>query len=93
MVPLVRTFVSLPAGTSRMDIRQFTLYTLAGSSIWAALLATAGYYLGANWEDLRNWMGPADIVVAALLLAAGLWYVAHQIRKSWEAPQPSNPKA
>jgi membrane protein DedA with SNARE-associated domain len=93
MVPLVRTFVSLPAGTTRMDIKQFTIYTFAGASIWAAILAAFGYVLGDNWEDLRAWMGPADIVVALVLAVVAAWYIVHQIRKSWEAPKPSGPEA
>jgi membrane protein DedA with SNARE-associated domain len=92
MVPLVRTFVSFPAGTARMDLRLFTIYTYAGSTIWAALLAAFGYALGENWQQLRDWMGPADIVVAILLVILLVWYVVHQVRKSWEV-QPSGPEA
>jgi membrane protein DedA with SNARE-associated domain len=92
MVPLVRTFVSIPAGTARMDLRLFTIYTFAGSVIWAALLAAGGYALGENWEDLRGWMGPADIIVAAVLGLLAAWYIVHHVRKAWEA-QPSGPEA
>ncbi len=93
MVPLVRTFVSLPAGTTRMDIRAFTIYTFVGSSIWAGILATAGYALGENWEDLQRAMGPADVIVAGAVAVFGAWYIYRQIRKSWEAPRPSQPEA
>jgi membrane protein DedA with SNARE-associated domain len=92
MVPLVRTFVSLPAGTARMDVRLFTFYTFAGSVVWAAILAAAGYMLGENWERLRDWMGPADIVVALVVLVFVAWYIVRHIRKAWEA-QPSRPEA
>jgi hypothetical protein len=60
MLPVVRTFISFPAGVSRMPIWQFTAYTFAGSFPWSVGLAAAGYVLGENWEDLRNWMRPAD---------------------------------
>jgi membrane protein DedA with SNARE-associated domain len=93
MVPLVRTFVSLPAGVAHMDFRLFTIFTFAGSAIWAGILAAAGYILGENWEDLRAWMGPADIIVAAILAVFLVWYVVRHIRKAWEAPQPSGPEA
>lgn len=93
MVPLVRTFVSLPAGTTRMDVRAFTLFTFIGSSIWAGLLAAAGYFLGENWESLSNTMGPASIVVAGIVVLFGIWYVYRHIRKSWEEPTPSGPEA
>jgi membrane protein DedA with SNARE-associated domain len=93
MVPLVRSFVSIPAGVTRMDLKQFLIYTFAGSTIWASFLAALGYELGENWEDIQAWMGPADIIVAALLLALGGWYVYRQVKESWEVPKPSGPEA
>lgn len=83
MVPLVRTFVSVPAGLARMDLRVFTLYTLAGSVLWATLLAFVGYQLGENYEKIRDYMGPADVIVAVVILAAGAWYVFVQVKQSW----------
>ncbi len=81
-VPLVRTFVSVPAGLARMDLKVFVVYTLAGSIIWATFLAFLGYQLGENYEKLRDYMGPADIIVAVILLVLGGWYVITQIRQS-----------
>jgi len=92
MVPLVRTFVSFPAGTAGMDLRVFTIYTFAGSAIRAAMLAAFGYALGENWQQLRDWMGPADIIVAVLLAVFLVWYVIRHVRKAWEV-QPSGPEA
>jgi membrane protein DedA with SNARE-associated domain len=92
MVPLVRSFISIPAGVARMDLRLFTIYTFAGSVIWATILAALGYKLGENWEDLRAFMGPADIVVAAVLGIAVLWYVYKQIKQAWEVPKTSGPE-
>jgi membrane protein DedA with SNARE-associated domain len=93
MVPLVRSFVSIPAGVTRMDLKQFLIYTFAGSTIWASFLAALGYELGENWEDIQAWMGPADIIVAALLLVLAGWYVYRQVKESWEVPKPSGPEA
>jgi membrane protein DedA with SNARE-associated domain len=93
MVPLVRSFISIPAGIARMDIRVFTIYTFAGSTIWAGLLAAAGFMLGENWEDLRAWMGPADIVVAIVLGLFVVWYIWRQVKEAWEVPQTSEPEA
>jgi membrane protein DedA with SNARE-associated domain len=81
-VPLVRTFVSVPAGLARMDLKVFLIYTLAGSIIWATLLAWIGYQLGENYERIRDYMGPADIVVAIIVVVAGAWYVISQVRQS-----------
>ncbi|MPZ48999.1 MAG: DedA family protein [Dehalococcoidia bacterium] len=93
MLPLVRTFISLPAGTARMDVRLFTIYTFAGSAIWAGLLAGLGYALGENWQQLRDWMGPADIVVAVLLATFLAWYVIRHVRKAWEVQPSGGPEA
>lgn len=93
MVPLVRSFISIPAGVARMDLKLFTLYTFLGSVIWATLLAGLGYQLGENWEDIRAFFGPLDIVVAVLLVLFIVWYVYKQVKQSWEVAKPSGPEA
>jgi membrane protein DedA with SNARE-associated domain len=93
MVPLVRSFISIPAGVARMDLWLFTIYTFLGSVVWATLLAYLGYKLGENWEDIRAFFGPADIVIAAILVVLGVWYVYSQIKQSWEVRRPSGPEA
>jgi membrane protein DedA with SNARE-associated domain len=93
MVPLVRSFISIPAGMARMDLKLFTIYTFLGSAIWATLLAWLGYKLGENWEDVRDFMGPADIVVAILLGLGFVLYVVMQIKQSLEVTKPSGPEA
>jgi membrane protein DedA with SNARE-associated domain len=93
MVPLVRSFISIPAGMARMDLKLFTVYTFLGSAIWATLLAWLGYKMGENWEDLRDFMGPADIVVAILLGLGFIWYVVMQIKQSLKVTKPSGPEA
>jgi membrane protein DedA with SNARE-associated domain len=92
MVPLVRSFISIPAGVARMDLKLFTLYTFAGSVIWATILAALGYQLGENWEDLRDFMGPADIIVAVVLGLLVVWYIYRQVKQAWEVPKPSGPE-
>jgi membrane protein DedA with SNARE-associated domain len=76
-----------------MNLWQFTVYTFAGSVIWATFLAWLGYKLGENWEDIKTFFGPADIVVAALLGAFVVWYIYKQVKQSWEVPKPSGPEA
>ena len=93
MVPLVRSFISIPAGVARMDLKLFLIYTFAGSVIWATFLAAIGYKLGENWEDLQAFLGPADIAVAVVLVVLGLWYIYMQIKQSWEGPKPHEPEA
>ena len=87
LLPVVRTFISFPAGVSRMPVWRFTAYTFAGSFPWSLGLAAAGYAMGKNWENLRSWMRPADIpivIIAGILIA---WYVYRHVRRAW-APAP-----
>ena len=55
LLPIVRTFISLPAGISNMNFKKFTLYTFFGSLIWSILLDYTGYYMGQNWVIIRSW--------------------------------------
>ena len=89
MLPVVRTFISFPAGVSRMPIWQFTAYTFLGSFPWSVGLAAAGYALGSNWEDLRDWMRPADIPIVIVLLILIGWYVYRHVKRSWMTPEAS----
>ena len=74
LVPVVRTFISLPAGFAAMPAGRFGLYTTLGCIPWTAALGIAGYALGANWQSVANgFQGPtyaiAGIVVIALAVA------------------------
>jgi membrane protein DedA with SNARE-associated domain len=93
LLPVVRTFVSLPAGIARMPIWRFIIYTFAGSFPWSVGLAAAGYILGENYEEIRSWTRPADIPIAVVIAGLVAWYVTRHIRRAWEAPEPSGPEA
>jgi membrane protein DedA with SNARE-associated domain len=92
-MPVVRTFVSVPAGVSRMNLGKFTLFTFAGSFPWSVGLAAGGYILGKNWEDIRTWMRPADVPIAIILVILVAWYIKRHISRAWEGPRPSEPEA
>lgn len=77
MVPLARTFISFPAGVTKLHLGQFTLFTFLGSFVWCALLTVAGYWFGSQWEVIRSYMRPFDIPIL-LALAAGLGYYVYQ---------------
>jgi len=68
LLPVVRTFISLPAGVARMSFPRFIIYTLAGSFIWCTALALGGYYAGENWVRFRNALRPFDYPVAAIVV-------------------------
>lgn len=83
LLPVVRTFISVPAGISRMPIWQFTVYTFAGAFIWSTGLAAGGYKLGENYERLREWMRPLDYPIAAIIVLLVVWYVYRHVKRSW----------
>ena len=73
LLPVIRTFISLPAGFARMPALRFGVYTTAGCIPWTAGLAIAGYALGRNWQTVANdFHGPTYLIaaVAAVVLAA-----------------------
>jgi len=72
MLPVVRTFISLPAGFARVDFKQFLFYTFAGSLPWTALILWAGVLLGDNWEyllEVGHKFSAAFIVVSVVIIA------------------------
>ena len=80
LLPVVRTFISIPAGLARMNLWRFSLYTFAGSFIWSLGLAYGGFLLGENWEDLRAVMRPFDIPILLILAAGAIWLLVHRIK-------------
>jgi membrane protein DedA with SNARE-associated domain len=76
MLPIVRTFISVPAGIARMALWRFVLFSVLGAIPWVMLLVWGGLALGDNWLELKHRLRGLDYVVAALLLllvAAFVW--------------------
>ncbi|PZR97589.1 MAG: alkaline phosphatase [Chloroflexi bacterium] len=88
LVPVVRTFISFPAGVARMNFPKFLLFTFLGSFPWSFLLAWAG----ATWrpEDVRAAMRPFDLPIALVILVLIAWFVWRSLR---ERRQPAPPAA
>jgi membrane protein DedA with SNARE-associated domain len=80
LLPVVRTFISLPAGIARMNFLKFTIYTFVGSFLWCAGLAYGGFLLGEHWEQLRELMRPFDPLIVAIILALISLYIYRHIR-------------
>lgn len=80
LLPGIRTFISLPAGMAKMDIKKFSIYTFLGSLIWSAMLAYIGYYFGENWKALEPIYRKFEIVVAVGLILGALWYINHKLK-------------
>ena len=80
MLPVVRTFISVPAGIARMNFWKFSFYTFVGSYPWSLGLAYGGYKLGENWEDLRRVMRPFDFPIAGIIIVVVAWFIYHRIK-------------
>jgi membrane protein DedA with SNARE-associated domain len=88
MLPVVRTFISLPAGIARMNVWRFSILSFIGAYPWSLGLAWVGYLLGENWERISDYMRPVSIPIAvAVILLAG-YFVYRRIReiRSGEPP-------
>jgi membrane protein DedA with SNARE-associated domain len=79
LLPVVRTFISLPAGVAEMPFWRFTLYTLAGCLPWCLALTWLGAVLGDNWESVETFLRPVSWLILAVLVV-GLVVV---IRRRW----------
>jgi membrane protein DedA with SNARE-associated domain len=78
LLPVVRTFISLPAGIARMKLLRFIIYTFIGSFIWCSALSYGGYLLGEHWEELRSVMRPFDpFIIAVIVVLIGLYIYRH----------------
>jgi membrane protein DedA with SNARE-associated domain len=84
MLPVVRTFISLPAGVARMNFPRFVLFTFIGALPWCYLMAYIGLQMGEQWEHLRDYFHQFDIVIGVgLILAIGYFVWSH-----WPRRQP-----
>lgn len=82
LLPVVRTFISLPAGIARMNFIKFLVYTFIGSFIWSVGLAYGGYLLGVHWEQIRNVMRPFDPFFIIIIMAALAVYIYRHVKKA-----------
>lgn len=80
LTPVVRSFISIPAGIFRSSLPRYTLLTLLGSAIWCFGLASAGWALGSQWEDFHRAFRYVDYAVAALV-AAGIALLAWKLAR------------
>ena len=81
LLPIVRTFISLPAGVSRMNFPKFVLYSFAGSFPWSLGLAWAGYLFGEHWREVREIMRPFDIPIAIVLFALFVLFLHRHLKR------------
>ena len=88
LLPVVRTYISLPAGIARMNMGKFLIYTFTGSFIWSTGLAYSGYLLGDNWEKLRGAMRPFDPLIIGIIVILIALYVYRHIHHTRRDKDP-----
>jgi membrane protein DedA with SNARE-associated domain len=91
LLPVVRTFIALPAGIAKMELWPFVWLTFAGSLPWCWALAYAGLRLAENWNRVREAMHGFDMAIAALVALGLAWAVWHRIRAVRAAPRQHPP--
>lgn len=81
MLPVVRTFISLPAGIAKMNFTKFIVYTFLGSLPWCYGLAYAGKKLGDHWDVLGIYFHKFDAIIGALLVIMIIWYIRRHLKQ------------
>jgi LPXTG-motif cell wall-anchored protein len=90
VIPVIRTFISLPAGFADMPAGVFGLYTTLGTIPWTAALAIAGYAIGANWEQVANDFHGPTYVIAGLAVIALVVLLVRRRRRNANANANAN---
>jgi membrane protein DedA with SNARE-associated domain len=87
MVPLVRTFISLPAGVAKMSFWRFSVLTLAGCVPWVLALGIIGQQTGQNWQHWRGYLSYVDYVVVLAVVACIAWLIVRRRRNKSQTQQ------
>jgi membrane protein DedA with SNARE-associated domain len=94
LLPVVRTFISLPAGIAEMRFLRFSLYTFIGCLPWTFALTAVGYALGGQWSVVERYLRPVSYAVAALVVLTVAWWFwkrwSEQRRQAQAGPSPSD---
>jgi len=85
LLPIIRTFISFPAGVARMNFGWLIVYTFIGSLPWCLALAFVGKILGDRWESIRNYFHGADVVIVIVIIILLALYIFHHVRGEKES--------
>lgn len=81
LVPGIRTYISIPAGISKMPLLPFFIYSTLGSLVWVFLLTYAGYVLGENYERVGTYLKPISAVVLIAVLSLSIYWIIKRRKK------------
>jgi membrane protein DedA with SNARE-associated domain len=87
LLPVVRTFISLPAGIARMKIWKFVLYCFLGAFPWSTGLAYGGYLLGQHWDKIREAIRPFDYPIVAVFVVIVAFFGWRRLRDLRPSPE------
>jgi len=82
LLPIVRTFISLPAGIAKMDLKKFVIFTFIGSFLWSGVLAYLGLKLGQNWQAVEPYFRKFQFVIIGLFILAITAYIYRHLKKN-----------
>jgi len=82
MIPVIRTYISFPAGIAKMDVKKFALFTVLGAIPWLTFLTYMGTIMGENWEQIREYLQSVDLAVGVFIVLFITWYIWRHIKHS-----------
>jgi membrane protein DedA with SNARE-associated domain len=81
VLPIVRTFISLPGGIAKMNFWKFSIYSFVGSLIWSGFLTYIGVILGKNWHSVEGIYRKFEYVVVIAGIILVVWYIYHKVKQ------------
>lgn len=81
LLPVVRTYISFPAGIAKMDLKKFSFYTFIGALPWCVLFTWLGVKMGANWEKIRQTLHNFDMLILVLVVLVIVWFFCAHWKK------------
>jgi membrane protein DedA with SNARE-associated domain len=90
LLPVVRTFISLPAGIAEMPFLRFSVYTFLGCLPWTFALTALGYGLGSQWQRVERFLRPVSVAIALVVVVAAAWWL-YRRWKEQRRPVPTPP--
>ena len=80
LLPIVRTFISFPAGIAKMNFSRFIIYSFLGSFPWTLGLAYIGLKMGENWQNIREYFHGFDLIILGLIIILIVWWIVRKIK-------------
>ena len=89
MLPTLRSLISIPAGLFGMSLGRFLVFSTIGTAGWSAALASGGYFLGSQFDDIEQWLGPLSTIIMVGILGTYVWRLAR-----WKtSPMPADARS